>query len=541
MVRLLYKIFCVLMWAVLFTSCEEDKYTPIKDLFQPRMVLEEPEVSGNTITLVWYEVNDAVSYTVELFFDNYYTNHFKTVETQQPFVVLNDIPYGTTFYIRVRCNAADADNNSQWTYLNAATESRPQYVHLLEDVSSGEISENSVTIHWEVDSENPVDSVSVVPVMDKVASTVTRYLTEEEIVSGKATIEGLEKNTLYALNVYDTSKPGIYDRPYNEVTFRTAGPAAESIKIGLEDDLSAILTANNDNAEIPEGTEYFLPAGSQYTLTPFNIKKGFRLVGSTEGVKPIVIMSSWWNMEANAYISSLEFENIDFRQDIVHGYFFNINSSYTVESIRFVNCDFSNFGRGFFRHQGANSKHIMSFEMEGCWLNNCGQFGSNYGTFYMGSTDDSGNSYDVVDRAVFRNCTFSNEADPTHAWGNLFRAPDMNAPVHLELKNVTIYSFCTNQMLVQIQSASGSELIVDGMVIASPCGTFCSLPANVTTTFENNYVTSDYTVGGTQLNATELPQSATDIFANPTNGDLTIKDSSCPIAVNRAGDTRWIP
>lgn len=252
-------------------------------------------------------------------------------------------------------------------------------------------------------------------------------------------------------------------------------------------------------------------------------------------------MSSWWNVEPNAYIANLEFENIDFRQDITSGYFFNANNSYTVESIRIVNCDFTNFGRGFFRHQGANSKHIMSIEMESCWLNNCGQYNSNYGTFYMGSTDDNGNSYDVVDRAVFRNCTFSNEADPTHSWGNLFHAPDMTQPVHLELKNITLYSFCTNQTLIQIQSASGSELVVDGMVIASPCGTFCSLPANVTATFDNNYVTSDYVVGGTQLNATELEQSADELFRDPANGDLTIKDSSCPIAVNRAGDTRWIP
>jgi len=126
-------------------------------------------------------------------------------------------------------------------------------------------------------------------------------------------VTGLDKNTLYAVNIYDTSKPRKYDKPYNQATFRTAGPAAESITVGWDDDLTKLLTDNNDNAEIPEGTEYFLPAGSSYRLNPFEIKKGFRLVGSTEGIKPIVTMESSWNVVAGSYISGMEFVNVEFR------------------------------------------------------------------------------------------------------------------------------------------------------------------------------------------------------------------------------------
>ena len=31
------------------------------------------------------------------------------------------------------------------------------------------------------------------------------------------------------------------------------------------------------------------------------------------------------------------------------------------------------------------------------------------------------------------------------------------------------------------------------------------------------------------------------LFADPVNGDLTIKDTSSPIVSSRAGDTRWLP
>lgn len=545
--KLLYRLTTVLLpallWGALFTSCQDDQYNKIDDLFQPRFVLEKPEVKSNSITLVWYKVNDASSYTVELHQDTYYKSLFMSVDTTEPFVFLDDIPYGTTFYIRVRSNAANAVNNSQWTYTNASTEARPEYAKLLEDVSKTEITENSAIIRWKVDVQNPEDSISVMPMMDKTLANVSRYLTEEEKAQGRAEVTGLDKNTLYAVNIYDTSKPRKYDKPYNQVTFRTAGPAAESITVGWDDDLTKLLTDNNDNAEIPEGTEYFLPAGSSYRLSPFAIKKGFRLVGSTEGIKPIVTMESSWNVVAGSYISGIEFVNVEFRQEILNSYFFNSGNAYTLENISFVNCDFYGFGRGFWRHQGANNKHLMNFEMEGCKFEQCGWQTGAYGTFHLGSTDKEGNSYDHLERVIFRNCTFSRDNNSTDGWGwgNIFYAPNLDKPIHLEYKNVTFYSFCRNQRMINIQSAVGSELVLEGVVLASPCGEIYSIGANTTTSFSNNYTTKDYALGGSKINATDLDMTAAELFVDPEKGDLTIKDSNSPIVTNRSGDTRWIP
>ena len=545
--KLLYRLTTVLLpallWGALFTSCQDDQYNKIDDLFQPRFVLEKPEVKSNSITLVWYKVNDASSYTVELHQDTYYKSLFMSVDTTEPFVFLDDIPYGTTFYIRVRSNAANAVNNSQWTYTNASTEARPEYAKLLEDVSKTEITENSAIIRWKVDVQNPVDSISVMPMMDKTLANVSRYLTEEEKAQGRAEVTGLDKNTLYAVNIYDTSKPRKYDKPYNQATFRTAGPAAESITVGWDDDLTKLLTDNNDNAEIPEGTEYFLPAGSSYRLSPFAIKKGFRLVGSTEGIKPIVTMESSWNVVAGSYISGIEFVNVEFRQEILNSYFFNSGNAYTLENISFVNCDFYGFGRGFWRHQGANNKHLMNFEMEGCKFEQCGWQTGAYGTFHLGSTDKEGNSYDHLERVIFRNCTFSRDNNSTDGWGwgNIFYAPNLDKPIHLEYKNVTFYSFCRNQRMINIQSAVGSELVLEGVVLASPCGEIYSIGANTTTSFSNNYTTKDCALGGSKINATDLDMTAAELFVDPEKGDLTIKDSNSPIVTNRSGDTRWIP
>lgn len=326
MIKLFHKLMTaalpVLLWGTLLTGCTDDKYNKINDLFQPRFVLEEPEVKGNSISLVWYKVNDAVSYTVEYYLDQYHSNLFMAQETTVPQLFVDDIPYGTTYYIRVRSNAADEANNSQWSYTTASTEKRPEFTHLLEDVSKTEITETTAIIRWKKDyKKDPVDSISVMPMMDATLPGVSRYLTIDEMLQGYAEIEGLTKNTLYTVNVYDTNKSRKYDKPYNSVTFRTAGPSASSIPVGPEDDLSAMLLENDLNPEIPEGTEYYLPAGSSYRITPFELAKGFRLVGSSEGVKPKVILDDWWRIAEGSYITALEFENIEFSHTSNNKYF----------------------------------------------------------------------------------------------------------------------------------------------------------------------------------------------------------------------------
>lgn len=92
-------------------------------------------------------------------------------------------------------------------------------------------------------------------------------------------------------------------------------------------------------------------------------------------------------------------------------------------------------------------------------------------------------AYDQVDKVVFRNCTFSRDNDGTtgFGWGNLFNAPYIDKPIQLEFKNITVYNYCLNKRLINIGSAVGSELTIEGMVLASPSGDLYVAGANTTT------------------------------------------------------------
>ena len=80
-------------------SCqaEDFKYEKSGDLFKPKFVLTEPFVKSNSIALVWYKVNDATSYTVELHLDNYYSSLYKSYTTKDTQIFMDDIPYKTQF------------------------------------------------------------------------------------------------------------------------------------------------------------------------------------------------------------------------------------------------------------------------------------------------------------------------------------------------------------------------------------------------------------------------------------------------------------
>ena len=528
----------------LLISCENDefKYPQELDLFQPKFVLTAPLVKGNSIAIVWYKVNDAASYTVELHLDNYYKSLYKSYTTTDTQILMDDIPYKTQFYIRVRSNHAIDGHNSQWSYTNALTEERPPFQPILHEVEKVNITETEVTVNWDISSENPVDSISVAPAQSAEIPAIGRKLTSAEIAKGEATVAGLEKNTLYNVNVFDNNKPRRYDKPYNQVSFRSAGPSAATIIVTKGMDLDALLRTNNDDPTIPEGTEYFLEAGSLFKITPFTISKGFKLTGGTQGERPQIEMNGNWNIAEGSYLTELAFENIRFYQTIDASYFFNSGTAWKIDKITFYNCVFNYFKRGFWRHQGNGKyKEIGELDMSYCTFDQVGGHTGPYGTFVFGSA-----GADNVKKAKFSNCTFMRDyyqtTDKNRNFKNLWDYGTSAYPIQLEYQNITLYDYAYNRSLINIPNAVGSTLIFKNVLMASACGKVIqAIAANTPTTYGNNYTTTDYLLGAAAIQGTELGISAQNLFVDPANGNLMIKDSNSPIVTNKVGDTRWLP
>lgn len=536
--------------ALALNSCKEDEFTSRGDLFQPKFANKVPctVTNNNDVAIVWYEVNDARSYTVQFYKgDQYYyeENLYGEWETKESFIKVDDLPYGTKFYVRVRCNAKNADNNSQWATTDFTTEARPDFAQLLQGISRSDITDNGAVISWTVDPANPVDSFSIKPAMTDLIPEITGYLTPEQKAEGKIVLtDELTPSTLYNVNIYDTNKPRKYDKPYNQITFRTTGPAPATISVDVVDDLSGILSLNNDDPEIPEGTVYELPEGSTYTITPFALRKGFKIVGPADGTKPVIILNGTWSVATGAYLSVFSFENCELHNAAINQYFFNCSSSYTLESGAFINCDFFHINRAFWRHQGANDKHIIDMTLDGCRFDECGWQTGTYGTFGFGSAGKGViAAYDQIDALTIRNCTFSRggkEQDQKFGWNNLVGHNSSAHPINLTVENCTFYDFCVNARLIDISTTEKSTVTVRNIIIASPMAELIALGSGTRTTFDNNYVTTDYKMGGSAIKATQLPSSAADLFEDPVNGNYAFKDFNSPAYLTGAGDRRWL-
>ena len=528
-------------------GCSDDEYTSRGDLFQPRFATN-PAVTiknNNDMSMIWYKVNDARSYTVQLFEDYYYQDKFMEFDTEDPFITLEDLPYAKRFYVRVRSNAYQEVHNSEWATCDFTTDPRPDYSHILHGVNKTEINDNDAMIRWVVDMENPADSFSIVPKMNPELPTITGYIPTEAKATGAMKVDGLNPSTLYAVNLYDTSKSRHYDKPYNEVSFRTTGPAAQVINIAVTDDLSTILQTNNDDPDIPEGTRYELEAGTTYNISTFSIKKGFTLAGPTDGGdRPIIVLNGTWNIFKDAYIGMLAFENVELRNALANQYFMNCSNPFTLENASFTNCVFRNIYRGFWRHQASTLKHIEAIEIDNCIFDQCGWQSGSYGTFAFGSAGKGEiGTYDQIDAIKISNTTFCRggySQDVAWGWGNLLNHNTTSSPIELTVENVTFYDFCVNQRLIDISNTERSIVTIRNVVIASPMGELIATGSGTKTAYDNNYVTSDYKLGGSKIKATELPQSANELFNDPDNGDLTVKDKGSLIYLTQAGDLRWI-
>ena len=527
------------------TGCTKDEFTSRGDLFQPHFAADPVVTNNNDVNIVWYKVNDAVDYTVQLYEDVYYQNLFMEFNTTESLVKIEDIPYASRFYVRVRSNAVNEINNSQWATTDFTTDPRPAYAQLLYGVSRSEIEDNGAYIHWNVDAANPVDSISIVPTMNPSLPTIGGYLTAEEIQNGEYNAKGLTPSTLYTVNIYDTSKPRKYDKPYNTVTFRTTGPDPETIEIDLLDDLSTILAENNEDPEIPEGTVYLIPEGATYTISTFSIRKGFVIRGPEDATtKPVIIMNGTWSAYTDAYISTFGWENVEVRNYADNQYFFNSGNPFTMESVNFFNVDFRHVQRGFWRHQNSNNKHIIEMTIDGCWFDQCGWQGSTYGTFAFGSAGKGlVGTYDQIDAVTIRNTTFSRGGymqDSSWGWANLMDNSTTACPIVLTIENMTMYDFCVNATLVSLTNTENSSVTIRNCVMASNSGAFLVQGSGTSTVYSNNYYTTDYKLDGAVFGGTAVNKAAADIFADPANGDFTVTDKSSLIYMTGAGDPRWL-
>lgn len=531
------------------TSCKEE--TPVvSDMFKPKLVSGYPEVVDlNQVKLIWYKVNNAVSYTIQISFDEYFQEIYYEETVTGLSYVTPDLPYASNVYIRMRTNAQNEVNNSIWYEFSVTTEER-DIEPVLNEVDETLIREDNVTISWMVDPVNfPVDSISVEKLDEINGNEVVQQimLTEEESVLGSYIITDLEKATDYKITLCNSKVESLFDKPYNSVTFRTAGAEEGDIIITAGQDLSSILKTNEKDAMIFDGQRYYIQDEGAYNLEGYGFTKGFNITAAPSKDIVINVTNPFTPTEVpDNTTSKIVFNNLRLvGETLLIDNTKEDGLNYTWEGLELNGCTLSAFpGLIRLNTSEGNLKKIMNVLISNCVLNEMGS-----GKLISIENHPNKNKVAAVDALTITQTTISNSPEFL-----ILGFPDnygySGSTIMLVMQNVTIFESCTSaRMIAMNRLTDESQVFINhclfsnvknnngGNMFYETC-----LAGNATKTFAENYRTTELpeTGRGGNVATVDLGLTQEELFMNPATGDLTIKDKTSIIYVNEIGDSRWL-
>ncbi|MDR0844554.1 MAG: fibronectin type III domain-containing protein, partial [Tannerella sp.] len=327
-------------------SCTENELGEADRLFRPVPEEYTVKVTENTLTYGWKKIGGSQSYTIEVSEDATFESEVKYSATiEEDTCLFKNLRYDTEYYARVRANSADPAKNSGWAVWKNPEKTEARIVPiLLKAIAGNDITRSSVTIRWSIDPENPVDGAFITRTGDSNGREI--LLTASQIAAGELLIEGLESNTAYSAQIFNSKAPED-EKFYNTRTFKTnreAPPGAIIVLPGA--DLSALIDASTD------GDVFFLEDGFEYRFgAGKTITKSISLIGSS--VRPEITTTSQWGVSGT--VGSIYFDGIDFISEGSNTYLFNSSAAFTLQQLNYSNCTFDNYSRGLFRVQNSTS------------------------------------------------------------------------------------------------------------------------------------------------------------------------------------------
>lgn len=548
------KIVNIIIWSLAclmtcLTSCKEE--TPVvSDMFKPKLVSGYPEVVDlNQVKLIWYKVNNAVSYTIQISFDEYFQEIYYEETVTGLSYVTPDLPYASNVYIRMRTNAQNEVNNSIWYEFSVTTEER-DIEPVLNEVDETLIREDNVTISWMVDPVNfPVDSISVEKLDEINGNEVVQQimLTEEESVLGSYIITDLEKATDYKITLCNSKVESLFDKPYNSVTFRTAGAEEGDIIITAGQDLSSILKTNEKDAMIFDGQRYYIQDEGTYNLEGYGFTKGFNITAAPGKDIVINVTNPFTPTEVpDNTTGKIVFNNLHLvGETLLIDNTKEDGLNYTWEGLELNGCTFSAFpGLIRLNTSEGNLKKIMNVLISNCVLNEMGS-----GKLISIENHPNKNKVAAVDALTITQTTISNS--PKFL---ILGFPDnygySGSTIVLFMQNVTIFESCTSaRMIAMNRLTDESQVFINhclfsnvknnngGNMFYETC-----LAGSATKTFAENYRTTELpeTGRGGNVASVDLGLTQEELFVDPGTSDLTIKDKTSIVYVNEIGDSRWL-
>lgn len=542
-IKHIYRMAMALMGAaMLFSACVDKNEWEIDSsndrLFRVTDASVSVDVTDATIT--WTSMPNTEYYIIELSKDSLYddiemgrdtTLLFGTDKsiTKSPYVI-SGLEGNMKYYFRMK--GMSETKESKWAYLEKwYFETKGEQIFTA-PVASEDISTNSVTLRWTA-GNSTVTHIILSYEQDGTPVTLPQIdLSATDIANGYKLVEGLEEGTTYTATIYNGSiKRG-------EVTFRTSQGLAEgTVEYNLPADADLkmffdTVSSSNILLNLPAGSEYRIEwmgteGISNDLKIPDNITS-LTIKGGEGGTQAKIIANA---ISISSILNLLEINNIEYEGTKGDGsYFIDFPNPVIMSRVSILNCNVHTV-RGFCRIRKTST--IDLWECNNCLIHNYGSYG------FLRIEDSASTIGDVLlEKSSFYGCT---------AKGDLIQVKTTLAS--LDVNHCTFYKALYSGSRTYFVSykegaitdwkgfrncifgATGTESLLQG-------GTN---PGNKTTEFcINSYATADcYMNTGYPLTGIiSYSGTSTDLFTDPDNGDLSIKDNTFA-GKGSTGDPRW--
>lgn len=534
MKKLFLKLIAFVLIATSATSCiKKVNDWPVDPsharLFTP-LTFALSQANATSVELSYTQSISATKYVFEFSKDSLQFNHIvKTVEvladTLTPFApsttptkvlyhtVFDNLDGTTGYSVRMKCVDTTTGLESNYSELYFQT--------LAEQLFTGsEASTDHIKVNW-----TPTDSVTNITVYDNSTSEQLQQitLTAADKQAGTLDITGLSAGTNYKIVIYKN------DVVRGTLVLKTTGlQGGVIIPVNPGDDIPSLVAA-----AIAQGTPnitLLFKGGQTYNLGTLILPQGLSNISFTgensvdgkDGLPATVNISE--ARLTDAIFGKMIFENLI----LVGGtsnYLINIaTDNMQVEAYDFTNCIISNF-RSVTRVQNKIVK-IGQINISNSILQNIG----GYGVVNIGGSSISLDSIKLVNNTIVNAST---------------QIMDVRTVVNtIAVNNNTVYNqaVALNQFIYFDQAAhepitfQAANNIISGTNNGSKLKAFSLTYAG---SFAGSYRTNEMTMSQDFPDITIFSGPATAIFADPANGDFTLKSGSGFGGIGTAGDPRW--
>ncbi|SFH42975.1 DUF4957 domain-containing protein [Pedobacter insulae] len=260
-----------LMTLVAFSGCKDDMMDEVTKLEVDRAFsptgLTANVINRTDIRLTWKAVNNAKTYTVEVFenadFSGTPVKSIKDIPFLQVPYTVTGLAGDTQYAIRVKA-AGEGVEDSKWITASLKTDSE----QILQTVNPAKLTATSVAINWP--AGQPATTITINP------GNITRAVTAPEVAAGEAIVTGLTGETLYTAKLFNGTKTR------GTITFTTPLDLGGATLVLPSDDLAAMI------AGASAGEVLALMPGTYNINADITINKSIALKGARPSDKPII-------------------------------------------------------------------------------------------------------------------------------------------------------------------------------------------------------------------------------------------------------------